>query len=53
MKVGDLVSVDVGSVYLGIVIELDACWVDIHFLDGDVGSYDLNDLDYEVISERG
>ena len=41
MQVGDLISVDLEKVYLGIVIELDPGWVYVHFLDGDVGYYGL------------
>ncbi len=53
MKVGDLVAVDLEKVYLGIVTELDPGWVYIYFLDGDTGSYDLDELEYEVLSESG
>lgn len=51
MKVGDMVAVNLEKVYLGFVTELDPGWVYIHFLDGDKGSYDLDELDYEVVSE--
>jgi hypothetical protein len=51
VKVGDLVTVDVGKVFLGIVTELDPGWVCVYFLDGDTGYYDPNEVKCEVISE--
>ena len=50
MQVGDLISVDLEKVYLGIVIELDPGWVYVRFLDGTVGSYDLDELEWEVVN---
>ena len=51
MKVGDMVAVNVGKVYLGFVTELDPGWVYIHFLDGDRETYDLDELEWEVVNE--
>jgi len=51
VKVGDLVALDLERVYLGFVADLGIGWVDIHFLDGDTGSYDLDELEWEVLSE--
>jgi len=51
MKVGDMVALDLEKVYLGFVIDLGLGWVDIHFLDGDRETYDLDELEWEVVSE--
>lgn len=51
MKVGDMVALDLEKVYLGFVVDLGADNVVIHFLDGDRGTYYLDELEWEVISE--
>ena len=51
MKVGDLVALDLEKVYLGFVADLGTHHVDIHFLDGDRETYDLDELEWEVVSE--
>ena len=51
MEVGDMVAVNVEKVFLGFVTESDPGWVYIHFLDGDTGSYDLDELEWDVVSE--
>lgn len=51
MKIGDLVALDLEKVYLGFVADLGLGWVDIHFLDGDRETYDLDELEWEVVNE--
>jgi hypothetical protein len=51
MKIGDLVALDLERVYLGFVADLGIGWVDIHFLDGDRETYDLDELEWEVVNE--
>lgn len=53
MKVGDLVALDLEEVYLGFVVDLGSHNVVIHFLDGDRATYDLDELEWEVVSESG
>jgi hypothetical protein len=51
VKVGDLVTVDTGKVYLGIVTELDPGWVCVYYLDGSRIYIDPNEVKCEVVSD--
>ena len=51
MKVGDMVALELEEVYLGFVVDLGTHDVLIHFLDGDREIYDLDELEWEVVSE--
>jgi hypothetical protein len=56
MRVGDLIVLEVEDDYKGFVADLGfddtgAPWVEIWFLDGDKGFFNIDDIDWRVISE--